>query len=78
MNEEERNMETTRLRDGTLVLAKLYKGELDALTYANRTQADQAAKREGGEVIQRGRVFFVSLPETFIWTDHCSALRSQG
>ena len=58
------------LRDGTCVLGKLYHRSnvpSDAistwmpLTYANRTQAGLAAKKHGGEVIQRGRPFFVGL-----------------
>ncbi len=53
------------LRDGTVVLAKLYKGEPSALTYANRTQAENAARKEpDGEVIQRGRPFYVRVKET--------------
>lgn len=54
----------TKLRDGTIVLGKLYKGEVFATTYANRTQAQRAAERENGEVIQRGRPFFVALNKT--------------
>ena len=53
-----------KLNDGTLVLGKMYKGEPWALTYANRTQAQRAADREGGEVIQRGRPFYVGLPQS--------------
>ncbi len=54
-------MNTITLRDGTQVLAKPYKGELTALTYANRTQATAAAVRTGGIVIQRGRPFLVKI-----------------
>ena len=41
---------TVTLRDGTHVLGKRYKGELRALTYANRSQAVRSALREGGDV----------------------------
>jgi len=51
----------TTLIDGTKVLAKLYKGEPSALTYANRTQAQRAALLVGGEVIRRGRPFLVRV-----------------
>ena len=52
----------TKLRDGTIVLAKIYKGDVCAMTYANRTQAEMAAKRVNGEVIKRlGRPFYVQL-----------------
>lgn len=33
------NIQTTKLRNGTKVLAKKYKGQLSAVTYVNRTQA---------------------------------------
>ena len=49
------------LRDGTMVLAKLYEGAPSALTYANRTQAQRAAESIGGDVIQRGRPFYVRV-----------------
>jgi hypothetical protein len=49
------------LRDGTLVLGKEYQGETFPKTYANRTQAERAAQKEAGEVIQRGRPFYVRL-----------------
>uniref|UniRef100_A0A6M3KHT1 Uncharacterized protein n=1 Tax=viral metagenome TaxID=1070528 RepID=A0A6M3KHT1_9ZZZZ len=56
---------TKRLNDGTLVAARYnYDGtEVNAWTYANRTQAKRAAERLGGEVIQRGRPFYVKLEE---------------
>lgn len=50
-----------KLNDGTIVLGKLYQDEVVAVTYSNRTQAERSAKREGGEVIQRGRPFYVRL-----------------
>lgn len=49
------------LRDGTVVLGKLYKGEPTPLTYSNRTQAERSAKRENGVIIQRGRPFYVKV-----------------
>lgn len=59
---------STRLRDGTLVLAKLYHGKPSALTFANRTQAERAAARVSGHsgagtglVIHRGRPFYVAV-----------------
>jgi hypothetical protein len=54
-----------KLSDGTVVLGKLYKGEVSPLTYSNRAQARRAAAREmGGCVIHRGRPFYVWLPES--------------
>lgn len=57
-----------RLRDGTLVLGKLHtcegNTEPTAKQYTNRTQCWRAAQKEGGTVIQRGRPFYVQLPET--------------
>jgi hypothetical protein len=46
---------------GEEVLAKMYKGEPDAVTYANRTQAYAAAAKQGDgwEVIQRGRPWYL-------------------
>ena len=57
---------TVRLRDGSLVLSKLYLGEPSALTYANRTQAQRAVdalKLDGydAEIIQRGRPFYARI-----------------
>lgn len=54
-----------RLADGTVVAARYdYDGkEINAWTYANRTQAERAAARLGGEVIQRGRPFYVKLED---------------
>ena len=49
------------LRDGTTVLGKNERGQFSAKTFANRTQAQNAAKHEGGEVVQRGRPFYVRL-----------------
>jgi len=44
---------TTKLRDGTTVLAKLYKGQPSVKTFANRTQAEKAAAAVGGTVTLR-------------------------
>ena len=52
------------LRDGTTVLAKVTQYGPSARTYANRTQAQQAAAKHGGVVIHRGRPFYVRLPDT--------------
>lgn len=54
---------TATLNDGTVVLAKLYKGKPSALTYANRSQANKAAARVQGEVIGR-RPFYVRVPKS--------------
>jgi hypothetical protein len=54
---------TVALRDGTRVLGKRYKGELRALTYANRSQAVRSALHEGGDVVQRGRPFYVRITD---------------
>ncbi len=51
---------TTTLNDGTVVLAKLYKGEPSALTYANRSQANKAAAKVQGDVIGT-RPFYVRV-----------------
>jgi len=57
-------MKTTRLRDGTLVLARELKDYgIAAYTYANRTQAERAAQKVGGQVVQRGRPFYVRVEE---------------
>ena len=55
---------TYRLRNGADVLGQLYKGRVEPLTYANRTQAAKRASVVGGEVIQfhTSRVFYVVLP----------------
>lgn len=50
---------TFRLQTGDIVTSK--DGEWPT-TYANRTQATKAADKYGGEVIQRGRPFYVRLP----------------
>jgi hypothetical protein len=51
---------------GEEVLAKMYKGEPTAKTYANRTQAHAAATAmgEGWAVIQRGRPWYVKRIQT--------------
>jgi len=53
------NEMTTQLWDGLTVLAKMYKGEPTALTYANRTQAQRKAEQLGaGWAVYRGRRAF--------------------
>lgn len=44
---------TVKLRNGLVVLAKMYKGEPTAITYANRRQAYEAAAKVGGDVYGR-------------------------
>ncbi len=53
---------TTRLNNGIEVLAKVYRGELCAKTYANRSQAEKAADAAGYNwaVYHRGRPFYVA------------------
>ena len=52
---------TTTLRDGTVVTARTNaSGDTHAWTYANRTQAEKAAARNGGTVIKRGRPWYVT------------------
>jgi len=53
---------TYTLRSGLVVLAKLYHGQPSPCTYANRTQAVNAAVKVGGTVRQLGRPFFVVMP----------------
>jgi len=53
---------TTELRDGRVVLAKLYEGSPSAITYANLTQARRAAEKAGPQWYVSGfRPFFVTL-----------------
>ncbi|MDO8357298.1 MAG: hypothetical protein Q7U76_12985 [Nitrospirota bacterium] len=55
---------TVTLRNGVAVLAKLYKGELCPIRYANRTQADTKVKMMPERwYIYRGmgRPFYVAL-----------------
>jgi hypothetical protein len=59
-------MLTTTLNSGHVVLAKMYKGEPSALTYANRTQAEKAALATlimgtNAKVIRSGRPWYVSV-----------------
>lgn len=53
---------TYKLSNGEVVLAKLSRGNLYPFTYSNRTQAEKKAEAVGGEVVQRGRPFFVRMP----------------
>ena len=55
-------MTTYMLRTGEIVLARPWDGRTYPVTYTNRTQAERAAAKVGGEVIQRGRPFYVRLP----------------
>lgn len=61
---EESKPLTTTLRDGTTVLAKMYDGSPSAVTYANRTQAEAAATKYGGEVYRTpgGVPFYIRMP----------------
>jgi hypothetical protein len=54
---------TTKLNNGRVVLAKLYKGEPSAVTYSNRTQAVKkvAELGPGWDVRQFGRPFYVAV-----------------
>jgi len=63
LNAAHLNVPTVTRHDGTVVLAKLYKGELCAVTYSNRTQAFTKATElgESWTVQQRGRPFYVVL-----------------
>lgn len=58
---QEEEIITAKLNDGTVVLAKMRKGEPFPLTYTNRAQADEAASKVGGKVIHRGRPFYVAV-----------------
>ena len=50
-----------KLTDGTLVLGAVRLGRPEARTYANRTQAETAARIYGGTVIKRGRPWYVKV-----------------
>jgi hypothetical protein len=57
---------TTKLNNGTVVLAKMYAGEPSAVTYANRTQANRKAEflRADGysvDVVCFGRPWYVRI-----------------
>lgn len=58
---------TVKLNNGIEVLAKLYKGQPSAVTYANRTQAEMAVAKLGAEwCVYRcgmGRPFYVARVE---------------
>jgi hypothetical protein len=58
--------ETTEIRGGIRVLAKHYKGELYAVTYANRTQAERkraelVAQGVEASLCQIGRPIFIRI-----------------
>lgn len=61
MTAAERTRHEAKLRDGTIVLGKLTQYGVVAKQYTNRTQAQKAATREQGDVIQRGVPFYVRL-----------------
>jgi hypothetical protein len=52
---------TVKLRNGLNAIAKDFKGRLEAVTYANRTQAEKAVAKlgHGWEVYHFGRPFYV-------------------
>ncbi len=52
---------TTTLRNGQVVLAKSYKGTTMPKTFANLTQANNAAEKTGGYV-RAGYPFLVVVP----------------
>lgn len=60
-------MNTYKLNTGVHVLARPMKdGSLYPYTYINRTQADNAARKHGGDVYQSHstrRVFYVTLKQ---------------
>ena len=56
---------TIRLNNGLTVTAKMYKGTPCAVTYANKTQAYDAAEKIGGTVYGV-RPFYVSPPESAV------------
>ena len=53
-------MLTTTLRNGQVVLAKMYKGDVYPKTFANLTQARNAAEASGGYV-RVGWPFYVVI-----------------
>lgn len=63
------NLTTKLKRGGTEVLAKLWHGNPEAVTYQNRTQAQKCVEKLGAEwcVFQsyQSRVFFVALENQF-------------
>ena len=52
------------LYDGTYVLARVYKGRIEAVTYANATQAEKAAAKHDCFVYHRigSRVWYLTNP----------------
>jgi len=62
-------LHSVKLSTGERVAAKMRRersrrGEITALTFTNRTQAAKLAADIGGAVIQRGRPFYVQIPQT--------------
>ncbi len=57
---------TTKLNNGTVVLAKSTKYGIFAVTYANHAQAKRKAEGIAGAYVAHpmfGRVFYVALPD---------------
>jgi hypothetical protein len=58
-------MLTTKLNNGCVVLAKLYKGDVYAVTYANITQAEKSAAKLQAQGVEckviGNRPYFVHL-----------------
>lgn len=65
MSQQVPNKLTYRLRQGALVLGRIYKGQLRPLAYVNRAGAAASAARHGGTVFQPrpGPVFYVRFGE---------------
>lgn len=59
-----------KLRDGTLVLGCVRMGWPEPLRYANRTQAQEAARIYGGTVLHRGRPFYVAIDLDVVWAKY--------
>ena len=62
-------MKTTLLNDGTEVLAHGGAYGVTPYTYSNRAQAHRAAMKYGGDVIRRGRPFFVRMYTERPWRE---------
>lgn len=66
-------MLTTKLNNGVTVLAKMYKGDVYPMTFANFTQAKAAGKRHGSDDVRcYGRPFFVCFPTPSPVADYVS------
>ncbi len=73
---------TVVLNNGRRVLGKLYKGAPVAKTFANRTQAQAAATKTGGDVRAFGRPFYVVIEDrgsdTYAAMNHWPPARGFG